>query len=111
MELAKCGVKGRTLTSPSDEKPRDIDYVFDFLLDRISDGRRRARAACQEPTCGAREEGKVISCRSVHCGERLMLSGWRRELRACVLLRNMVLEIEQKDLERQAAADKRGKRS
>ena len=39
-----------------------------------------------------------------------MLSGWRRELRACVLLRNMVLEREREDIERQAAAGKRGKR-
>ena len=96
------------MTSPT-ERPRDIDYVFDFLMDRITDGRRRARFACQEPTCGAMDEdGKVISCASVNCGEKLMLSGWRRELRACVLLRNMVLEKEQREME-QAAPARKGK--
>lgn len=105
------------MTSPSDaapERPRDIDYVFDFLLDRIVDGRRRAKAVCQEPTCGARDDdGKVVSCSSPHCGEKLMLPGWRREYRSCVLLRDMVLQTERKAIEQQAADDKKykGKRS
>lgn len=97
------------MTSPTEqprERPNDIDYVYDFLMDRITDGRRRAREACQEPTCGAREEGRVISCSSPNCGEKKMLSGWRRELRACVLLRDMVLQTERAAIERIAAADK-----
>ena len=100
----------KTLISPT-ERPRDIDYVFDFLLDRITDGRRRARAACQEPTCGAREQGVVVSCASVNCGEKKMHSGWRRELRACLILRGMVLERERQEIERTAQADRKGKRT
>lgn len=52
----------------------------------------------------------MISCSSVNCGEKLMHSGWRRELRACLLLRGMVLDRERQEIERAAQADRKAKR-
>jgi hypothetical protein len=70
-----------------------------------------ASLACREPTCGARDEqGEVISCESVNCGEKLMLDGYKRELLVMRDLKALIEWLERSELEKQAAADKKGKR-
>jgi hypothetical protein len=104
------------MTSPSDElveffKLRPRDRIYDFVLDRLASLTVRATMECKEPTCGARDEdGEVVSCSSVNCGEKLMMVGWRRELQVMKDVRALVEGLERAELQREAAADKRGKR-
>jgi len=91
------------------ERPRD--RIYSYAIDRMSSLAVHASLACREPTCGARdEEGDLISCQSVHCGEKLMLSGYRRELTVMRDIRALIEALERAELERLAAGDKRGKR-
>jgi hypothetical protein len=104
------------LTSPSDElaeffKLRPRDRIYLQVMDDLFSLENRAREACLEPTCGARDEdGEIISCSSVNCGEKIMLSGYRRRLQVMRDVKALVEGLERAQLEQQAAADKRGKR-
>lgn len=81
--------------------------MYAFALDRIGSLTVRATAECREPTCGARDEdGNVVSCSSEHCGEKLMLPGWRRELAVMRDIKEMVEWLDRQDLKKKAAADK-----
>lgn len=105
------GVKAKILTSPNEERPRDV--VYDFVIDRLASLSVHATIACREPTCGARdEEGNLVSCESKDCGEKLMLSGWRRELRVMRVVKAWVEGLERAEQQKHAAEDKanRGKR-
>ena len=92
------------------ERPRD--RIFSYVLDRMASLAAHATLACREPTCGARDEsGELISCESVHCGEKLMLSGYRRELTVMRDIRSLIEALERAELERLAVEDKkRGRR-
>lgn len=97
------------MTSRTEERPRD--RIYDYILDRLSSLAARASLECREPTCGARDEtGEVVSCSSKNCGEKLMMAGWRRELRVMRDIKALVEGLERVEVERLAAADKRGKR-
>lgn len=91
------------------ERPRD--FIYDYVTDRLASLSARSLIECQEPTCGAKnEEGEIISCLSVNCGEKRMMSGWKRELKAMRYVKALVEGLERAELQREAAADKRGKR-
>jgi hypothetical protein len=91
-------------TSPS-ERPRD--RIYGFVIDRLASLNARANSECREPTCGARDEdGALVSCASPHCGEKLMMLGWRRELQVMRDIKALVEHLEQKELEAMATADK-----
>jgi len=85
--------------------------MFDFILDRLTLLTMHARASCKEPTCGAREEGEIVSCSSVHCGERLMMEGWRRELHVMRLFKRLIEHLEQQELESEFQDQKQNFRS
>lgn len=98
------------MTSPNEERPRD--FVTHYLIERLGSLSVHATLACREPTCGARDEtGELVSCLSVNCGEKLMLSGYQRELKVWRIVRAWIEMLERAELERLAAADKRGKRT
>lgn len=97
-------------TSPSEPRARPRDRIYDYAIDRLSSLAARATMECREPTCGARgEDGEVVSCQSQHCGEKLMLAGWRRELQVMRDIKALVDRLELRELEAAAAADKGGK--
>jgi hypothetical protein len=109
-----CGaVRGKTLTSQTEKVERPRDRIFDYVLDRLASLAVRASMECREPTCGARdpETNEVISCLSKDCGEKLMLAGWRRELQVMRDIRALVEGLERAEMQRNAADDKKGKRS
>lgn len=104
----ECGAgSGKTLTSPIDERPREVAYGH--LIDRLFSLNVRATMACREPTCGAREDGAVVSCSSKNCGEKLMLEGWRRELAAMRYLKELVEWADRFEQKRAAEVDKKTK--
>lgn len=82
--------------------------MFDFVCDRLTLLTVRSRAECREPTCGARseEDGEIISCSSEHCGEKLMMEGWRRELRIMRMFKRLIEHLEQQELEAKFEAEK-----
>lgn len=73
--------------------------MYDFICDRLTNLTVRARAECKEPTCGAREDGEIVSCSSPNCGEKLMMEGWRRELHVMRLFKNLIEYLERQELE------------
>lgn len=95
------------MTSQSEPKIRPRDRIYEYAIDRLASLSARATAECREPTCGARgEDGELVSCSSRHCGEKLMLPGWRRELQVMRDVKALVEHLELKELEAAAAADK-----
>jgi len=87
------------------------DRIYSYVLDRLASLHARATIECQEPTCGIRDEnGEVVSCSSNNCGEKKMLSGWRRELQVMRDIKALVEGLERVEIQKQAAEDKRGKR-
>jgi hypothetical protein len=91
---------------------RPRDRLYDLALDFIGSGNARSKMVCQEPTCGARdEEGNLISCASAQCGEKKMRYGWRASLQIGRDLRALVEGLERAEMQRNAADDKKGKRS
>jgi hypothetical protein len=98
-------------TSPSRPVERPRDRIYGYALDRLASLSARATIECREPTCGDRgEDGELVSCgSSSHCGEKMMLAGWRRELQVMRDIKALVERLEQKELEATAAAD-RGKK-
>lgn len=96
------------MTYPS---KRERDFVTGYLLERMGSLNARATIACREPTCGERDnQGKVISCASEHCGEKLMLEGHRRELWAWRCVRSWIEEFDREEGEELAAAIKKGRK-
>jgi hypothetical protein len=104
--------KGKALTSPIEERPREIAYVH--VLERLATLNARATLECREPTCGERDkDGEVISCSSKHCGEKLMRDGWRRELSAMRYMKELIEWADRFEIKKAAEEDKKtkGKRS
>lgn len=55
--------------------------MFEYVVDRLFSLEVRAKMECKEPTCGTIDDDGAASCvNSKHCGEKLMMQGWRREL-------------------------------
>ncbi len=100
------------MTSPIDERPREIAYGH--ILERLVTLNVRATSECKEPTCGERDkDGEVISCSSKHCGEKLMCEGWRRELSAMRYMKGLIEWADRYEIKKTAEEDKKtkGKRS
>lgn len=99
------------MTSPTEATPaeRPRDRIYDYILDRLASLAARASLECRESTCGARDEEtkEVISCASKDCGEKLMMAGWRRELRVMRDIKALVEGLERAELERQNPKGKR----
>lgn len=84
--------------------------MYDVVLDRITILSDFATRACQEPSCGTRDEdGVVVSCHSVNCGEKRMEPSLQRELRGMRYMRELIEGLETAEFEKRAAEDKRGK--
>jgi len=105
------------LTSPTEpsaeewEKLRPRDRMFLYAVDRLASLEARAKLECREPACGVKDEEGVLACvNSRVCGEKLMLSGWRRELHVMRELKGLVEWLEQRDLEKAAEKLKRNRR-
>ena len=90
---------------------REREFVTAYLIERMGSLNAFATLACREPTCGARdEEGKVVSCASENCGEKLMLAGHRRELWVWRCVRGWIEQYDRAEIEQRAAESKRGRR-
>lgn len=99
------------MTSRSDDlaeffKMRPRDRIYTVTMEEIFDLELKAKAACREPTCGAREDGEIVSCASVNCGEKLMLDGYRRKLQVKRDIKLLVEGLERAEMERQFAEEK-----
>lgn len=90
---------------------RERDFVTGYMLERLGSLNVQTTLACKEPTCGARDEdGKVVSCSSENCGEKLMLTGHRRELWVWRVVRGWIEEFDRAEIEQRAVDDKKDRR-
>lgn len=108
-------------TSPTEQLVTDLsfeewlklktgDRMFLYAIDRIASLEARAKIECREPSCGVVDEEGVSSCvNNKNCGEKTMLSGWRRELQAMRDLKALVEWLERRDMEKKADAGRKRK--
>lgn len=99
------------MTSPNEpwesQRPRDRMYLF--AIDRIHILQDFAKRHCKVVNCGEKDEDGEIICGGAGCGEKLIHADHRRELQALRDVKALVEALERKELEAQAAADKKGK--
>ena len=93
------------MSSPTEEPERPRDRMLSFVVDRLFSLEVRAKVECKESACGTYDDDGVAACvNSEQCGEKLMLKGWRRELR---VMRDFKGLLEALELQEQTKGRKR----
>ena len=79
--------------------------MFSFIVDRLFSLEVRAKNECKESACGSYDDDGVSACvNSKNCGEKLMLSGWQREL---IVMRDFKALLEALELQEQTKGRKK----